>query len=1233
MAGYRKQILQAYALGSDPLVDVFPTPIVASRVPTSADLGTPGQVWIYSAGHDIYMLSDITAGVAYWEPLSASGGAAPISKYVVDPDGTADYTTVQAAITAANASATTEALIYVRPGTYTEDLTLYDGIIIQGSGIQTIITGVHTPPASGGVYFFDLYMTSATDIITSAAAGTTRLDFFNVTFNCTNGYIVDCASWTGSIGLYACIDASTANGIVNVATSTVAIRDSNLGAGANALGIAGGTLAVMNSRISCPVSPTGASAVSFTQGCYIGATVTTAGSTALAVYDSAFSTGASAALSHGSSGAVTLSNCTLTSSANPCITGAGAGTLTLTDVNFLSNAALAATLTRAFVAETKSSKVTCGDSVYRVNDFSDDGNVISVYCTDATATGANYNKAIRGDMTVSSGDGTDSPQAIRGNMVTSSGAHHEEAYGGYFWAQQDDGSQIDSNLIGLVSAAYSLETDAADLPQQWAYGVQGILFGSDTAAAYAAGLQAGVASYVTYNTSLNAVGHGFLASRNGGGAGGTANAAYKVEAGSAIISDWNYGVDLYNGATGLAYATADIRLWNQTTILSAATDVTTTYPDTVEALFVMTDSENFQVANTVDGTFAGLVEAVEGVLTVAASASILQATGVMGYLTQADGSAITSTASGVEGWLNLLETDIADLPTVYAFGVKGYLDAADTTGVPGGLVAGVGSVVEYNTPFDSKAYGMVVTRLDAGTGAGTAGAAAYKVSIGTRAAGEIVDWDYGLDLLTGGAGAGIYYTTADIRYTNGSTVAGGAAGLTISIIGNYTLDGEAATVWSIGASTVAGTMDIGGTGQTGALTIGPSTAAMTLNLANANGAKTINMGNGVDGNTISIGNGINTSAQTINIASGAAAANSTVNIFGGVATAGTQTLNLATGASATAVNIGNATGATAVAITSGTGNIALASTGTGDITIDSDDTVLIDADGVIEINSSAGVIGIGNDADAQNINIGTGAAARVITIGNVTDAAQVVLNSGTGGIQMTSTGAGDITIDSDDTLLLDADGVIEINSSAGVIGIGNDADAQNINIGTGAAARVITIGNVTDASQVVLNSGTGGIQLASTGAGDITIDSDDTFLLDADGVIEINSSGGTISIGNDADAQNIDIGTGAAARTITIGNATGATDVNINTGGGAQTVDISGAVDATLDVRARQLVADGDNAGTASCNTFTNVSSGVSTGNGTVKMNSANPADSSGWIKIYVGTDARYIPYWTTNAP
>ena len=369
-------------------------------------------------------------------------------------------------------------------------------------------------------------------------------------------------------------------------------------------------------------------------------------------------------------------------------------------------------------------------------------------------------------------------------------------------------------------------------------------------------------------------------------------------------------------------------------------------------------------------------------------------------------------------------------------------------------------------------------------------------------------------------------------------------------------------------------------------------------------------------------------------------------------------INIGTGAAARVITVGNVTGASQLVLNSGTGGIRLASTGTGDITIDSDDTLTLESDGImkidtaaviqigiddvasaqnlfigsntsnrtlllrggtagimmdsagsIEINSSAGAISIGNDAVAQNINIGTGAAARTITIGNTISTTGLLLNSGTGGIRLASTGTGDITIDSDDTLTLESDGImkidtaaviqigiddvasaqnlfigsntsnrtlllrggtagimmdsagsIEINSSAGAISIGNDAIAQNINIGIGAATRVITIGNISSASQVVLNSGTGGIQLTSRGSGDITIDSDDTLLLDSDGVLEINSSAGAISIGNDAVALSVNVATGAAAMTTILGSTNTTSSTTIQAGSGEVAISAAGAV-------------------------------------------------------------------------
>ena len=220
-----------------------------------------------------------------------------------------------------------------------------------------------------------------------------------------------------------------------------------------------------------------------------------------------------------------------------------------------------------------------------------------------------------------------------------------------------------------------------------------------------------------------------------------------------------------------------------------------------------------------------------------------------------------------------------------------------------------------------------------------------------------------------------------------------------------------------------------------------------------------------------------------------------------------------------------------------------------DVAIDIDSSTLdIDASGAITIDSSAASISIGSNDVDQAINIGT-QGERTITVGNVAGAAALAFNAGTGGIALASTSTGDITINSDDTLLLDSDGVLELNTSGGAINIGTDGVAVNT-----------TIGNVTGTTALALNAGTGGIALASTGAGDITLTSTDTVLVDSAGVLELNSSAGAISIGNDDIDQAINIGTqgertisvgtGAFADTINIGNSTGATAVTIAAGTG-----------------------------------------------------------------------------------
>jgi hypothetical protein len=350
----------------------------------------------------------------------------------------------------------------------------------------------------------------------------------------------------------------------------------------------------------------------------------------------------------------------------------------------------------------------------------------------------------------------------------------------------------------------------------------------------------------------------------------------------------------------------------------------------------------------------------------------------------------------------------------------------------------------------ANSLGMVSTlggvRLQAGLASATAldlqatnAAGGVRVLAGTAGiALTAVNGPIALDSGTGLIDVGTTATVKTINIGGGAavveTINVGGTGANVIAIGNT----QAAGSVSIGSGMIAGTISIGGTGaQVGTINIAPSTAAMILNIANTNGKKTINIGNGVTGNDIAVGNGINVAAQTVSIANGASAANSTVNILSGIATAGVQVLNLAGGASNKIVNIANDAAINSVEIGAGA------------------------VDATITIGSTAGT---------NTIDLGVSLATSTVTVGSVAAASSTLIQAGTGDLILTSL----------DELTLDATGPLAINSVS-TISIGNDANAQQINIGTGAAARPITLGNAVGTTSVDIVAASGGITFTSNG--------------------------------------------------------------------------------------------------------------------------------------------------------
>ena len=364
------------------------------------------------------------------------------------------------------------------------------------------------------------------------------------------------------------------------------------------------------------------------------------------------------------------------------------------------------------------------------------------------------------------------------------------------------------------------------------------------------------------------------------------------------------------------------------------------------------------------------------------------------------------------------------------------------------------------------------------------------------------------------------------------TKLGDAAGITRFSV----TDSTGAEVW--GVNSVGATTPLGALVVTGALT----QTAGTVNLGQDNAANAINIGGGTTARAIGIGN--SAAAHTLTLGS-----------------------------------------------TNTTASTILQS-GTGDLLQTSADRITLDAVGVLELNSSGAAIGIGNDADAFAINLGTGAAQRSITIGNVSGITSVNVNTGTAGSTITTTngvfgvvtGTGAINIGADafaKTLTLgNVTGAtaVNVNSGTGACAwtttngsFGLVTGTGAINIGADAFAKTITLGNATGASSVIVNGGTGAMQFganaiahattigsatgaASTtiqsGTGDLIQTSTDAITLDAVGVLELNSSGAAIGVGSDADNFAVNIGT-AGVRTVTVGSGTGASSTVVQSGTGA----------------------------------------------------------------------------------
>lgn len=283
--------------------------------------------------------------------ITPAAAGYPITPFVVGPAGSAGYQTVQAALDAANTAG--GGIVGVQPATYTENLTLYDATSVVGltNSLQdtpVVIVGVHTPPASGTFGFDKIRLESATDIFNSAVAGTATLYVNNGAIDITNGYIWNLPNWTGTFNGNDMGDAgSTNNGIANNSGAAVIFLNNGVyGAGTlNTFTSDAGLTRLDLCEIACPSNFSGGfldiNIAFFTQ------TMTLSGNVLGIIFNALFATVTTACITYSTTGSFSIFQTAFDTSNNPSIGGAGAGTITLTEVNFIDDDNIAGTLTLA----------------------------------------------------------------------------------------------------------------------------------------------------------------------------------------------------------------------------------------------------------------------------------------------------------------------------------------------------------------------------------------------------------------------------------------------------------------------------------------------------------------------------------------------------------------------------------------------------------------------------------------------------------------------------------------------------------------------------------------------------------------------------------------------------------------------------------------------------------------------------------------------------------------------
>ena len=286
-----------------------------------------------------------------------------VTSFIVDATaGQGNYQTIGAAITAASAGVT----IFIRPGTYTENITLKAGVNLSAFGSDSsfnatgvvIINGTCTLSTAGSVSIFGIQLqTNSAALLTVSGSVASIVNLNNCYLNCSNttGISFSSSSSSSQITANGCAGNIGTTGIALFAHSSTGTLNfmysqfTNTGGSSTANTISSGSLNTNFSIFLNPITTSGTAICGLGNGTFVSSApqniiaFTSGGSGAHSATQSSFSSGTASAISI--SNTLIASLLTVSSTNTNAITGAG--TLQNAGISFNSSSSKINTTTQS----------------------------------------------------------------------------------------------------------------------------------------------------------------------------------------------------------------------------------------------------------------------------------------------------------------------------------------------------------------------------------------------------------------------------------------------------------------------------------------------------------------------------------------------------------------------------------------------------------------------------------------------------------------------------------------------------------------------------------------------------------------------------------------------------------------------------------------------------------------------------------------------------------------------